>query len=1032
MATDVERLIVTLEASTKKYENALAKSAADTDRKTRAMEQRFSQLSSKIDSNMARGNKALAEGFKTSGMERSFSGMASSLGGISRGALVAGGAIAAAGAAAAVMAEKVISAGDSWNQVGNRLKTAGVASKDLAEEQSRVAEMALRSHASLAATADLYAKMINAAKAFGGSNQQAADATEAVAKALSLAGVSGQQAEGAIVQLGQALGSGVLRGDEFNSLIESLGTSSPLIKAIAAEFGIATDQLRSFAAEGGLTSQRVFKALVAAKPAIDDMARDAVPSLSQAWTDLDTSITHALATMGQGTGVASGLSNAMTGVARAINDAANAYDAWSRKSFSPTLVDDLQKAQGMVDSLELKLKNRQARGGDDDEIRFLQRQLDMWKPILATMEQAAKVQEKITQDAKEAAAQKREQDSTVPSAADKAVIDKADRAAGIDMSDRDKKIAAAADKLVEALKKAGSKLSETAMQSYATAEATRQYNAQEARRLADEGTSGTRSDYLNRMYHVESGGRANAQAETSTAAGIAQFTEGTWMRIMKKYFADQIAGMSRPDVLKMRYDPSLSKQAAEKLTIENEDYLKQFGIAINDTTRYLAHFLGSAGARAVLLADKGTPVNRVIGADQVNANKSILQGKTVDEVIAWASRKMNAGRIAAGDLTPEEKTQKSTNDILDKTKEDTAEIKRNTEALTQNAYQKAYNAKMAEQLKDAKAKEIPITDELRRKLEDEAKTYATMAAAEDTAKKQKAGQEILDKTKEDTADLQRNSEALTQNSYQVAYNAKMAEQLNDAKAKGIPITDEFRRKLEEEARSYASTAVSGDQHKKQVESLKNLYQELGDMSVDALAGILDGSKSAKEALQDMLKMLLRMMLQASLMGQGPLAGLFGGGGGLFGALGGLFGGGGVSIGANGLLSADSFDDGGYTGPGGRKTPAGVVHKGEVVWSQADVRRHGGPAIVDAMRRGLPGFANGGPVGMAALSQPRMSDLPRQSARPVKAGDLNLKIDLAGANGDATIERIVRRGVGQGIAAYDKGLRYSQANQWRSA
>ena len=56
-----------------------------------------------------------------------------------------------------------------------------------------------------------------------------------------------------------------------------------------------------------------------------------------------------------------------------------------------------------------------------------------------------------------------------------------------------------------------------------------------------------------------------------------------------------------------------------------------------------------------------------------------------------------------------------------------------------------------------------------------------------------------------------------------------------------------------------------------------------------------------------------------------------------------------------------FADGGYTGPGAKWQPAGVVHKGEVVWSQADVARWGGHGIVDALRQGAPGYADGGPV-----------------------------------------------------------------------
>ncbi len=45
-----------------------------------------------------------------------------------------------------------------------------------------------------------------------------------------------------------------------------------------------------------------------------------------------------------------------------------------------------------------------------------------------------------------------------------------------------------------------------------------------------------------------------------------------------------------------------------------------------------------------------------------------------------------------------------------------------------------------------------------------------------------------------------------------------------------------------------------------------------------------------------------------------------------------------------------FSNGGYTGSGGKYEPAGIVHKGEVVWSQEDIRRWGGVGLVENMRK----------------------------------------------------------------------------------
>ncbi|ANB88004.1 tape measure protein [Acinetobacter baumannii] len=45
-----------------------------------------------------------------------------------------------------------------------------------------------------------------------------------------------------------------------------------------------------------------------------------------------------------------------------------------------------------------------------------------------------------------------------------------------------------------------------------------------------------------------------------------------------------------------------------------------------------------------------------------------------------------------------------------------------------------------------------------------------------------------------------------------------------------------------------------------------------------------------------------------------------------------------------------FSDGGFTGSGGKYQPAGIVHKGEIVWSQEDIKRWGGVGLVERMRK----------------------------------------------------------------------------------
>lgn len=80
-----------------------------------------------------------------------------------------------------------------------------------------------------------------------------------------------------------------------------------------------------------------------------------------------------------------------------------------------------------------------------------------------------------------------------------------------------------------------------------------------------------------------------------------------------------------------------------------------------------------------------------------------------------------------------------------------------------------------------------------------------------------------------------------------------------------------------------------------------------------------------------------------------------------------------------------FYDGGYTGDGGKYVAAGIVHKGEVVWSQEDIARWGGVANVESMRlgRSLGGYSDGGVVGSTSTTSfPNIDFSSSQSAPTV--------------------------------------------------
>ena len=103
----------------------------------------------------------------------------------------------------------------------------------------------------------------------------------------------------------------------------------------------------------------------------------------------------------------------------------------------------------------------------------------------------------------------------------------------------------------------------------------------------------------------------------------------------------------------------------------------------------------------------------------------------------------------------------------------------------------------------------------------------------------------------------------------------------------------------------------------------------------------------------------------------------------------------INIRTNVIGSIPSFDTGGFTGPGGKYEPAGIVHKGEVVLPQEVVKRDW-PML--KMRYGyLPGFDTGGVVGDVATSwRDRASERAmigaRASERSMSRSGGSVKVD----------------------------------------
>lgn len=145
---------------------------------------------------------------------------------------------------------------------------------------------------------------------------------------------------------------------------------------------------------------------------------------------------------------------------------------------------------------------------------------------------------------------------------------------------------------------------------------------------------------VDQIIRVESGGNATAKNPLSTATGLGQFIESTWLRMMKQYRPDLASTMDRAALLALRFDPTISREMVTALAREGEAYLRARGHDITAGRLYLCHFLGAEGANIVLSSQDDQLVGDVMGAGVVNANP-FLKGRTVAYIKEWAEIKMN-------------------------------------------------------------------------------------------------------------------------------------------------------------------------------------------------------------------------------------------------------------------------------------------------------------------------------------------------------------------------------------------------------
>jgi hypothetical protein len=179
--------------------------------------------------------------------------------------------------------------------------------------------------------------------------------------------------------------------------------------------------------------------------------------------------------------------------------------------------------------------------------------------------------------------------------------------------------------------------------------------------------TGVPFDYLVTQAQQESGFKADARAATSTAAGLYQFTEQTWLRMIREHgdrhgvselsrtlknAESRIDAETRAKVLALRDDPKLSAaMAAEYARGNHEQLARALGREIGATDLYLAHFLGAGGATRFLAALRTEPGRAAaeLLPEAAAANRGVFfaadgRPRSIDEIYDRFAAKFESGQ----------------------------------------------------------------------------------------------------------------------------------------------------------------------------------------------------------------------------------------------------------------------------------------------------------------------------------------------------------------------------------------------------
>lgn len=237
----------------------------------------------------------------------------------------------AAGFISVDLARQFISIVDEAKKMDAQIALATRTFGSFTQGQQDVQRIAADTRSGLSETTALYGNFVRSVQEVGGSQDDAARATETFSKTLKISGADANQAASATLQFGQALASGALRGDELNSILEA---SPRLARLLTESMGTSIGQIKKLGEEGKLTSDKLLDALTNKKftAGIDAEFRELPVTFDDAMTQVSNAATLTFSAFDRGGQFSAALVSFISDGADGFDDLSEAAEDFGRRT----------------------------------------------------------------------------------------------------------------------------------------------------------------------------------------------------------------------------------------------------------------------------------------------------------------------------------------------------------------------------------------------------------------------------------------------------------------------------------------------------------------------------------------------------------------------------------------------------------------------------------------------------------------------------------------------------------------------------